>query len=993
MPPKKIRQHLDQTRIKALETIAQKRVALGSETAAEDLWDQLQEALARNKELEQQLSLKSLECESLHSELETFRQKCTQLTDEVFHWRSKQEATYHSLRMERQTAKRGSAKIARLEQQKEILVNAEKNVSACLSERSKNSEQALSLLKKANNGLQMELSDSMARWKSQLDKSQSKLETANSKLSTLQKEASRLRKSVTRASGVKDRAVAAAKAKVKQETSTHHLMNKGVFTEETRNVVRLLVKAGCSRKYVNEVISSVLQSAGINPVGSISRTTVARVVREGYFAAQIQLGYEMANTKSMTFSADGTGHRGINFNSRHVHLIAEDYTSPSPGTAKKRATHFLGIQSSRDGSSEEAMIDWENTLKKIIDLYNGSPFGKRVGGLVKFIELLIKLVGMNTDHCAKEKKDARLLEELKAWAVDQHLGEEAMLGLSMEEINELYSKAHKEMIKSAGGQSKWNALSENAKADKRAKMVEGILEKLGKEAFEGLEENEQRFLRLFIWAGCGCHKDLNTVRGGYAAMSALWNVLGLPGPVLLANRDNDPVIQERTTALKEGDVPTLAQQRAFEKSARGAIKTAEIAGAIFNHKDNKKGHHDVFRFWWWEHVGTPFTFPDTSNNRFQSYCDAAAALLLYRDVFIEFLEHLRINKQNSRLNHMEQNLWNALHCEATLAEFAVLAIYAESVSYPYMKSIRTSRDKDQNMLDLGPLHQCVYKHMQKIIDNPDILIGTSSSHLTASLNGDEWQNSNVVSKVLEISQQLSYFKDLLVAFFTGAANTWERFTSEFAEGGLIDEATAEERDLAWLPAVNDENEGALGSFRQLMSRQPQLTLLNHNALAMFYKNNTQAFMAAKFTEPEDYKYLHMLARESQGEEKQRRKEIVEFRDIRQAKKTAQKEKRDMAARDKAERLAGLELILDKEEVMKLRGVRLGDQLKLFKQAGAPNLVNCALPTTADKKREALSEAVGLYLNGTWKIGEDSSDDSDKEEFPDIDSDGDWTDED
>jgi len=77
----------------------------------------------------------------------------------------------------------------------------------------------------------------------------------------------------------------------------------------------------------------------------------------------------------------------------------------------------------------------------------------------------------------------------------------------------------------------------------------------------------------------------------------------------------------------------------------------------------------------------------------------------------------------------------------------------------------------------------------------------------------------------------------------------------------------EEKYLAWLPAVNDQNEGALGSFWQLMSRQPQLTLLNHNALAMFYKNNTQAFMAAKFTEPEDYQYLCMLARESQGEEK------------------------------------------------------------------------------------------------------------------------------
>ena len=129
--------------------------------------------------------------------------------------------------------KHGSTKIDCLEQQKEILVNAEKKVSACLSESSKNSEQALLLLKKANTGLQLELSDSMARWTSQLDKTRSKLEMTNSKLAALQKEASHLRKSVARASDVKHRAVAVAKAKVKKEISTHHLMNKGVFTEET----------------------------------------------------------------------------------------------------------------------------------------------------------------------------------------------------------------------------------------------------------------------------------------------------------------------------------------------------------------------------------------------------------------------------------------------------------------------------------------------------------------------------------------------------------------------------------------------------------------------------------------------------------------------------------------------------------------------------------------------------------------------------------------
>ena len=106
------------------------------------------------------------------------------------------------------------------------------------------------------------------------------------------KEASHLQKYVAHASDIKDCAVAAAKAKVKKEISTHHLMNKGVFTEETQNVVWLLVKAGYSRKYVNEVISSVLQSAGITPVGAISHTTVTHVVHEGYFAVQIQLSYE-----------------------------------------------------------------------------------------------------------------------------------------------------------------------------------------------------------------------------------------------------------------------------------------------------------------------------------------------------------------------------------------------------------------------------------------------------------------------------------------------------------------------------------------------------------------------------------------------------------------------------------------------------------------------------------------------------------------------------
>src|SRR6266545_4481259 len=106
--------------------------------------------------------------------------------------------------------------------------------------------------------------------------------------------------------------------------------------------------------------------------------------------------------------------------------------------------------------------------------------------------------------------------------------------------------------------------------------------------------NEKCFLRLFIWAGCGCHKDLNTVRGGYNAMERWWKEHNINGPVLLANWDNDIILEERNQAIAYGDEVTQAQEQALNRSTCGAIKTAQIAGAIFNHKDDKKGHHDFF---------------------------------------------------------------------------------------------------------------------------------------------------------------------------------------------------------------------------------------------------------------------------------------------------------------------------------------------------------------------------------------------------------------
>ena len=218
------------------------------------------------------------------------------------------------------------------------------------------------------------------------------------------------------------------------------------------------------------------------------------------------------------------------------------------------------------------------------------------------------------------------------------------------------------------------------------------------------------------------------------------------------------------------------------------------------------------------------------------------------------------------------------------------------------------------------------------------------------MDGEPWESPKVVAEIQRMAPELPHLKPLLVAFFGGAFETWKRFTSEFAPGGLIDEATAEEKALAWMPATNDVNEGALGSFCVLMQHQPQLTLLQYNAQAMFYHNNTQAFMEKNFQD-EDYKFIHKMVRESRGEERKRREELVQYAEAKVAKKADD---------------AGIKLILDKEQVVKLKGQALKDNLRAFQAAGAPNLKGMTQSSKVNIIREGLLLSVDLYLTGNWK---------------------------
>ena len=90
---------------------------------------------------------------------------------------------------------------------------------------------------------------------------------------------------------------------------------------------------------------------------------------------------------------------------------------------------------------------------------------------------------------------------------------------------------------------------------------------------------------------------------------------------------------------------------------------------------------------------------------------------------------LKIKKKSHTFNNIENNLYNVLKSNSTLTELAVMALYAQAISHPYI----CTPGKDLNMLDLGPLHNEVLIHMQKIINTPDLLVGPKVSHTTGAL--------------------------------------------------------------------------------------------------------------------------------------------------------------------------------------------------------------------------------------------------------------------
>ncbi|THU91295.1 hypothetical protein K435DRAFT_583338, partial [Dendrothele bispora CBS 962.96] len=333
--------------------------------------------------------------------------------------------------------------------------------------------------------------------------------------------------------------------------------------------------------------------------------------------------------------------------------------------------------------------------------------------------------------------------------------------------------------------------------------------------------------------GCCMHKEMNAFKGGVAAMEAWWGANGIEPPARMYNWDN-----AAASTLAPG---TAALKRAEEKSKGGAIKVSDLAGAVFRHKDRKRGQQDTLRFYFDRLLGFTIEFPDTNNTRFQSHAEAAAVIITYLQYFLEFLRLVEDNKNSRSLNHMERNVLRGLECRQTLHEFAVITLYHQCISVPYMREIRGPiGSTEQNALCLGPFHERLKTHLRLLIDEPELIVSRESfgNYKKAAFDGQLWDRLDAIYAVQSYLPELEHLKPLFVEFCKGALQTWERFTAEYAEGGEISKLSVKNKKRAAMHKTNDLSEGSFGKFCRIQWSNPSMTLSQHNSREMIKNPGT-----------------------------------------------------------------------------------------------------------------------------------------------------------
>ncbi|EKM76395.1 hypothetical protein AGABI1DRAFT_131225 [Agaricus bisporus var. burnettii JB137-S8] len=288
----------------------------------------------------------------------------------------------------------------------------------------------------------------------------------------------------------------------------NRLRQKGKYTREARNLARALVHAGCAPEKVGKVIARVGRTFGI----AIPPSQLMN----------IQLGYELAVTKTCTLSQDSTSNRHINFEAHHIAMRVPDYskgeTIPNETRSPIPKVRLVRIASTVDHSSESSVTGWLSQLNVISTTYNECPLAKRTQKPLPLQSFALKLKGMCGDHANGEKSTAKMMEAWKHEQTIKYLGESGLLEKDILSLLGYLNQKKEKKILSVGGIDLWEEMSVEKRGKHEADLMEEILFEVGMDVYDSLGTTEREELDSFIWAGCCMHKFQNSFKGGNVAM-------------------------------------------------------------------------------------------------------------------------------------------------------------------------------------------------------------------------------------------------------------------------------------------------------------------------------------------------------------------------------------------------------------------------------------------------------------------------------------------
>ncbi|KDN34700.1 hypothetical protein RSAG8_12222, partial [Rhizoctonia solani AG-8 WAC10335] len=704
-------------------------------------------------------------------------------------------------------AKSNSEQTSNLARTAQVQISALQQAEICLQERVESSQTSIEALEEQLDSMQLSnarLGHSLTDTTAKLDTKQQELNRLLTRNNRLEHSHEALRK--RRARGK----VTTPSSKFTQMSNSlliHRLRLKspsGAILPEVRDLLRQLSSDGVSTERALSVISHVVSAFGFTLEDSISARSVSRANLEGLLQSQMQIAFEINQAECLTICGDGTTIKNQQHEAKLIHI-----PTPSTDPVQPPPLRTLGVHKSPSHTAKAQLEGWKRAVDICCQLLSQSPLGHALA--ISSRHFAAKLSGMLTDHAS----DQKLLAELvRAWKTqsDWELHGEAILNqMSSEERALALSKYLEQACQSIG---QWETLS----ADKQSQLTHDAWAALalaaGESAFKDLPEDEQEAAKLFVWTGCCMHKELNAVKGGVVKMSVEWENLNLTPPIALKNKF-EVTQQTQNKSTKETSITP----------GHGGMKLTSLAGALFNHRDDKRGQQDTYRYFFEHRLGHLPKFPDTSNTRYGSHCDAAAELLLHLDTYLDFLRDIRDAKASPGFTNIELNLYNGLNDPATLTELAVMALYVQAVGLPYMRYVRGSA---QNALELGPFHEKVKSHCKALMGDFALLALPS----TGTLDGKPWGSPDIVDHITSMSKTMPHIREMWAAFLQGALKTWERFTLEFGaetplgnhpsvfgSTGAYGKATPEQRSRIWNNPTNDASEGALGQCRQIRAEQ------------------------------------------------------------------------------------------------------------------------------------------------------------------------------